>query len=269
MWKKVICLFFGMAVGFANSLFPIRGDFPFIEKVVFANQQTGPWMFWEKLKENVESIKNFLDERWKATPLGQQDSDSEDPGVKKRSDTAENEHELLMSPSPKSTVLPNTVIRFSWDGLDKYDFVIFDDQGEPIYRKTIEYESFVIPKKFIRPLEENKSYTWALTNNRTKVQYISVFTVLDKHYEEAVKACLQDIEEMPGTREEILLRQAAILQLWSEKYPRDVDFYWLSRQILSVSELDDKVLEEKQEYKEDKKRLLQLCELHERQQVKR
>ena len=124
----------------------------------------------------------------------------------------------------------------------------------------------MVPVKLPRPLQENKVYTWALINRRTPKKYESAFVVLDKRYEEAVEVCLREIDEI-GPREEVPILQAAVLQQWSDKYPKEVDFYWLSRQILSAPEYDDDVLTE--EYKKYKEQLLRLCKAHERKEEKR
>ena len=249
----------GAGIGCMSIFAPVENAFPAMSNIAYANKSL---TLQEKMKKLldlwlIEPIEDLIDTR----------EDDYGAGISRGDET---ETHLIIFPGSAATLLPDSEVFFSWNRPGQYDYVIYDAQEKIVYKKYIDYKPkdiSLIPAKLSPPLQENKKYTWALINRNTGTEAKSGFAILDKECEETITASLREMETINEPKKANLLRQAAFLQKISDEYPQEFDFYWLSRQILSAPEMDNRSLEK--QYKKQKKVLLLRCEEHEQQQSKR
>ena len=154
---------------------------------------------------------------------------------------------LNPQPGYDVTLLMNFTIHFAWS--DKYSgndakkkFVIKDKNGKKIFEEII--------KAKLKPSEK---YSWSVGDNPKTYD----FQVLDEQTENELLKNLSEIDSENHSPEGCAIKKSAYLQMLSDEYPENFDFYWLIAQWLSeISPPSDSGLTKK------KTELLQRCALH-------
>ena len=107
-----------------------------------------------------------------------------------------------------------------------------DSIGNKIYECTIEPRKTVNLDPTIVGLKAGAVYTWIMKskqNTRTGVIRI----LLEKEQSEILKD-IKEIEQGAKTKEDLIIKKASYLQLISDMYSENIDFYWLSYQVLQA-----------------------------------
>ena len=138
--------------------------------------------------------------------------------------------EINLNPQPgfNVTVFSNQPVIFSWDESDNKLFSIKDNKGNKIFEQKIDGVNLIkiIPANV--KLKSGEKYIWNLDQNFYDYQ----LTVLDKDTEKEILSKLAAIDSENISDNEKILKKATYVQLISDTYPEQFDFYWLSAQWL-------------------------------------
>ena len=166
--------------------------------------------------------------------------------------------DIKPQPGYDVTLLMNFTIHFAWS--DKYSgndakkkFVIKDKNGKKIFEEIIGDKNSIdiLPSK--AKLKPSEKYSWSVGDNPKTYD----FQVLDEQTENELLKNLAEIDSENLSPEECAIKKSAYLQMLSDEYPENFDFYWLIAQWLSeISPPSDSGLTKK------KTELLQRCALH-------
>lgn len=181
--------------------------------------------------ENVKEMVGFVKTKHSVT-LGATRGDPYEPRI--------------LQPGKNVTVIPGKKITFAV-GSEMGKFIVFkDNSGKEVYRQDLKGTSSIqlTPEEIgIRPSE---IYTWTLSGTRRGRQFI-LRLLSDKIFNQ-IAADLKEIDEEKQTGVEKAIQKATYLQFMSDSYPKEIDLYWLSYQLLeetknkgSLKE-DDKIL---------------------------
>ena len=162
-----------------------------------------------------------------------------------------------LQPGFDATLLMNQPARFSVENSANKIITCKDQKGKKFFEKTLNAVTDsnngfidIVPAK--EKLKAGQKYSWSVNGDSNTY----TFTVLDEQTEKELLGNLAEIEQMNFSSEECTLIKATYLQYVSDDSKGNLDFYWLSAQLLSeISPTDD-------ERKNEKSYLLKKCRQH-------
>ena len=187
---------------------------------VYVIDYTPPTFFGKIVDDTIDMFMNFLNNVEYLT-TGTSRS-SEDP--------SQNVSAVNLTPQPgfDVTLLHGQKVTFSWHEPDNKTFSIKDDKGKKIFQKNISgLTSTEIDLKNIK-LQAGKQYFWSVDGDSQKFK----ITMLDEKSETEILSTLNAIDSENIAENERLFKKVAYVQLISDLYPQQFDFYWLSAQWL-------------------------------------
>ena len=165
---------------------------------------------------------------------------------------AESEYDLRPMPGYDVTILKSESINFSWDSDGANTFSIIDSNGSTVFEQDINGKDNINLNPSALSLNSGSKYEWKVDNDYQKYS----FSLLNDESENQLKSKLAEIEAEFPSNEERVLEKAKYLQLISDIYPEQVDLYWLSGQILSVTVMTN------EKNQKEKELLISKCKQH-------
>ena len=145
-----------------------------------------------------------------------------------------------------ATVIPGESIKFSWDRKGIKTIVFRDSSGVEVFSKAFGEKTFIelTPQEIkMRPSE---TYYWEIEIQgvpRSSETYS--LKLLENDMVELITSDLKKLAEENMGNAEKSLRMAAYCQFISDTYPKDVDLYWKSNQILKKLDETELMSDEK------------------------
>ncbi len=133
----------------------------------------------------------------------------------------------------RATLLPGYPMLISRDGIQVTSLVVLTADGKQILEKPAGDGEFVVIAPEQLPMKPGENYSVQLKGDGAVRRFTA--SIAKKDLETQVLQGLADIdrEKLPGA--ESVVRKAAYLQMISDLYPNNLDFYWLSFQLLRDS----------------------------------
>jgi hypothetical protein len=146
---------------------------------------------------------------------------------------AENSDVLFPQPGYWATVIPGEPVRFSWDRKGSKTIVFRNSSGVEVFSKTLGDKTSIdlTPQEIkMKPAE---TYYWQIEiQGVPRNSETFSLKLLEKELAELVTSDLARLAEEKLSDPERKLRMAAYCQFISDTYPREVDLYWKSYQLL-------------------------------------
>lgn len=144
-------------------------------------------------------------------------------------------------PGYRATLLPDERVKFSWDRTGFKTIVIRDSTGAEVFTRALgEGMSIELTPREIK-MKPSVTYYWEIEIRgvpRSSETYS--LKLLESDMAALVDSDLRKLEAERSASTETKLKMAAYCQFISDTYPKDVDLYWKSSQILQ--ELDKTAL---------------------------
>ena len=113
-------------------------------------------------------------------------------------------------------------------------FIVFkDSSGKEVYKQDLKGSSLIqlTPEEIgIKPLEV---YTWSLSGAKRGKPF--TLRLLSDNIFQQITVDLKEIDEEKLSEVEKAIQKATYLQFMSDSYPKEIDLYWLSYQLLEES----------------------------------
>ncbi len=165
---------------------------------------------------------------------------------------AGSEYDLRPMPGYDVTILKNENVNFSWDSEGASNFSIIDSNGGTVFEQNVSGKDSISINPSALGLNPDSKYEWKVDNDYQKYK----FSILNGEAETQLKAKLSEIEVAFPSKEKCVLEKAKYLQLISDIYPEQVDFYWLSGQMLNAASMTS------EKNQQEKTLLLSKCKQH-------
>lgn len=138
---------------------------------------------------------------------------------------------LFMLPMPgyNATLLPNETVVFSWP-TGGTTFLIVDKKWYQHVRIPLSGERSVSLTPERIGIKQGETYTWQVDGSGSDEIY--QIRLANPDYTTLVREGLSAIDKTTPEAEERTVRKAAYLQLLSDIYPKNLDLYWLSAQLI-------------------------------------
>jgi len=150
--------------------------------------------------------------------------------------------ERICIPGENATVITGQRIIFS-NPYNGKTIVFKEFRGKEIFRKNIGAKDVSLTPDDIG-MESSKIYTWEIVD-KSEVLYRSKIKLLSKKDEDLVKKDLKKIDDEKISADEKKVKKAAYMQLMSDLYPREINLFWLSYQLIKDSNIKNEETEEK------------------------
>jgi hypothetical protein len=134
--------------------------------------------------------------------------------------------------------LPRRPVVFSWGNTSGKSLVIVDETGKEIFRRAVINQAAVTLEPESMKLRPGSLYRWYVDGAGD-----GAFKLLNREKAAQVETGLAAVAaDAVSARKNILIQQAAYLQLLSDMYPEQFDLYWLSYRL--IQEMKDKTKED-------------------------
>jgi len=152
--------------------------------------------------------------------------------TKGKTDTTSEVDDDIIVPRPgyNATVLPGYPVTFAW-GKKGGNVIVFKDiKGKIIFQKDINDKTSIQlnPKQI--GLKPSELYTWDVEGVRLYSEH--KVRVLKDETAQQIKSDLKKIDGYDISDDEKKIQKATYLQLRSDLYPKEIDIYWLSYELL-------------------------------------
>ncbi len=150
--------------------------------------------------------------------------------------------ERVYLPGENATVMTGQRIIFS-NPYNGKTIVFKELRGKEIFRKNIGAKEVSLTPGDIG-MEPSKIYTWEI-GDKAEVLHRSKIKLLSEKDEDLVKKDLKKIDAEKISADEKKVKKAAYLQLMSYLYPREINLFWLSYQLIKDLNIKNEKTEEK------------------------
>jgi hypothetical protein len=137
----------------------------------------------------------------------------------------------VLQPGHHATLLPGQKVIFALEsGPGKY--ILFRDSlGKEVFKRDLRGNSWVPLTPEEIGMKPSEVYSWGTSGPKSS-QPLTV-RLLGNEMTQQVTADLKEIEGEKSGEAEKKIKKATYLQFMSDSYPKDIDLYWLSYQLLS------------------------------------
>ena len=138
---------------------------------------------------------------------------------------------VVLLPGNQATLLPGQKVLFTEESGAGKSILFRDSLGHEVFKRDLKGESrvWLTPEEIgMKPFEV---YSWSMTGPESG----KPFTVRLPG-DETIRQVTADLNEIEGEKSgdmEKRIKKAAYLQFMSDSYPKEMDLYWLSYQLLS------------------------------------
>ena len=152
----------------------------------------------------------------------------------------------LFHPGNHATVMPGQKITFVSEGSYGKYLVFKDSSGKEVFARDLKGVSSIQLTPEEIGLKPHEVYTWSISGAR-KVRPLTI-RLLSGELSQLIGADLKEIDREELSDAGKIIKKATYLQFMSDAYPKELDLYWLSYQLLeeikdrSTLKEDDRIL---------------------------